>query len=92
MTSNVCFYANIHFSLKRFNFKNRQLYKCLIKKPRLAWSNANTNYVLKVLQFNKAKKPKGCGGGSDVCRFLAAYGTATKAGQLLRKAEKDKSP
>jgi len=36
--------------------------------------------------------PKGCGGGSDVCRFLAAYGTATKAGQKLHNASKDKSP
>ncbi len=26
---------------------------------------------------------KGCGGGSDVCRSLAAYGTATKAEQKL---------
>jgi len=35
---------------------------------------------------------KGCGGRSDVCRSLAAYGTATKAGQLLHIAIKDKSP
>ena len=30
--------------------------------------------------------PKGCGGGSDVCRSLAAYGTATKAGQKMNIA------
>ena len=36
--------------------------------------------------------PKGCGGGSDVCRFLAAYGTATKAGRKLHNTVKDKSP
>jgi len=35
---------------------------------------------------------KGCGGGSDVCRFLAAYGTAAKAGQKLHNESKDKSP
>ena len=28
----------------------------------------------------------GCGGGSDVCRSLAAYGTATKAVQLFNTA------
>ena len=29
---------------------------------------------------------KGCGGGSDVCRFLAAYDTATKAEQKFNIA------
>lgn len=35
---------------------------------------------------------KGCGGGSDVCRFLAAYVTATKAGQMIHISVKEKSP
>ena len=33
-----------------------------------------------------------CGGGSDVCRFLAAYGTATKAGQMLNNVTINESP
>ena len=43
-------------------------------------------------KLNKDKMLKGCGGGSDVCRSLAAYGTATKAEQLLNKVSKVQSP
>ena len=35
---------------------------------------------------------KGCGGGSDVCRSFAAYGTATKAEQMLNIELKLQSP
>jgi len=42
--------------------------------------------------FSKEKLTKGCGGGGDVCRSFAAYGTATKAGQMLNTAVKKHSP
>ena len=40
------------------------------------------------LKLKKDRKAKGCGGGNDVCRFLAAYGTVTKAEQLPQKVLK----
>ena len=46
-------------------------------------------YLSKPFAFTTLKKDiplKGCGGGSDVCRFLAAYGTATKAEQMMNDA------
>jgi len=43
-------------------------------------------------KLNKDKMAKGCGGGSDVCRSLAAYGTATKAEPMLELAIKNESP
>ena len=57
----------------------------------------NQPYLLKPFAFTTLKKDmllKGsrnidgtrCGGGSDVCRFLAAYGTATKAEQMMNDA------
>ena len=45
-----------------------------------------------LFQFNKDKMTKGCGGGSDACRSLAAYGTATKAGQMPTIASTPKAP
>ena len=42
--------------------------------------------------LKKDSQHKGCGGGSDVCRSLAAYGTATKAGQMFNLFSKNESP
>ena len=52
----------------------------------LIWCKRHSTRFNKKL--NKDKMLKGCSGGSDVCRSLAAYGTATKAEQLQNKALK----
>jgi hypothetical protein len=78
--------------LRFFKFVFRTGLKSVFKKTKLPCSNSNTTLSIIPIQIIKDKMPKGCGGGSDVCRFLAAYGTATKAGQKLHNASKDKSP